>query len=498
MTDSLDHVETAPIGRERSRRHIPVWVPATLAAVASGGLMAACFRPLNLHWLAWVALVPWLVMLPRLSDGATWLVGSIVGLVFYRVGLDWGFGVNSPLAGALMITFAIWMGYAFRVAGMLVRRFGPAAMLWAVPLAFVGHEVIRCEAFPRLRIPFLALGYSQAGNLWIAQLVSLGGVYILGGLIVAVNAAIAYAILQRTRAASLVPAIVVAGIAALAFVSQPADYSKWPGLSVACVQAEGISLPRFVELTREALASPHLPRLVVLPEHTIETPATDNNRTVQELAALAREYGAYICVGAHTAPAKGAACPYDNVGLVIGPEGRIVAAQAKSVPLPFFEDGNPARSLSPISTTLGSLGVCVCYDALFTDLPRRLIAQGAELLVVPVMDPSPWPAQENLQHADMAPFRSIELRRCAVRAASSGESQIVDAAGRVRSRRTRQDGKGVLFGTVCANTQRTLFARGGFVLAPTAAGLFLLAVVWLTGDDWLARRRFRRASPPTT
>ncbi len=45
------------------------WAMAFVAAGVSGVLLAACYPPLNLHNLAWIALVPWLVVLPRPCPG---------------------------------------------------------------------------------------------------------------------------------------------------------------------------------------------------------------------------------------------------------------------------------------------------------------------------------------------------------------------------------------------------------------------------------------------
>ncbi|HQA44523.1 MAG TPA: nitrilase-related carbon-nitrogen hydrolase [Phycisphaerae bacterium] len=415
-------------------------------------------------------MVPWLVVLPRLSLGAVWPVGTLLGLVFYRIGLNWGFSVSGPLAGILIVAFSLWMGFSFRVAWLLISRFGLAAMLWAVPLTFMGQEVIRCEALPRLRISFLALGYSQSNNLWIAQIASLGGVYSLTGLLTACNAAIAYGVLRRTRGAWL-PALAMAfATAVLGLVSQPPDYTARPRVPVACVQAETTRMVQYVELTRQALETAPRPAIIVLPEHTITEWADGQHATVRALAGLAREHRAHILVGAHTRPERGGGCDYDNVGLLLGPDGRVAAKQAKCVPIPFFQDGNPATRQRAVQTELGCLGIYVCYDGLFTDVPRRMASMGAEVFLVPVMDVEKWPPQERWQHAQMAPFRCIELRRCAVRAASSGVSQIIDATGRVQVCRTRDEGPGVLYGAVYFNDARTVFARGGYLLAPGCCG----------------------------
>jgi len=95
----------------------------------------------------------------------------------------------------------------------------------------------------------------------------------------------------------------------------------------------------------------------------------------------------------------------------------------------------------------------------------------------------------------MAIFRSIETRRCAVRAASSGISQIIDAAGVVRAQRTQAEGMGLLRGEVYFNDQKTLFVRGGYVFSLLAGWGFLVLTAILVPADriryWTRRRRKR-------
>ena len=65
------------------------WLWPLLAAAGSGGLLALGFEPYAFAPLAWVALVPWLMVLPRLTPGRVWLYGTLLGLIYLRVGLDW-------------------------------------------------------------------------------------------------------------------------------------------------------------------------------------------------------------------------------------------------------------------------------------------------------------------------------------------------------------------------------------------------------------------------
>jgi len=131
------------------------WIWAVTAALLSGCLMAGCYWPLSLHLMAWITLVPWFVVLPKRSPGYAWLYGTLLGLVFYRIGLAWMFGVHGPLGGIAIVGLALWMGYSFRIARMLMERFGTQAMIWALPLCFVGQEILRCEGLARYRFAYL-------------------------------------------------------------------------------------------------------------------------------------------------------------------------------------------------------------------------------------------------------------------------------------------------------------------------------------------------------
>ncbi len=465
------------------------WIPP-LAAFVSGGLMAGCYYPLNFHWLAWFALVPWLVVAPRLDSGKIWLYGMVLGLVFYRLGFSWLCDISGPLGVFVILGLAIWMGLAFRAASLVAGGFSAVIFYWMVPLTFTAQEILRCEGLGRFRVGYLAYGYSQSHNLWISQIASVGGVYLVTFALLAVNASLAYVIVHRNRRGLLTLGAVVVIVFCCVWLSRPPVYADKTTVPVACVQAEEVVGDEFVRLAEKALDAEPAPEIVVFPEHTIYEIAGENNPQVIALSELARKNGAYICVGAHTPAVSGSSCPFDNSGVLIDPLGKIVAVQPKAVPVPLFsEEGNPAKSQEVTDTAYGKVGICVCYDATFTDIPRKLVDGGAELILVPVMDPRRWPEKQCRLHADMSSFRSIELRRCFVRAASSGVSQIVWADGSVKFSRTRDQGNGILAGNVFFEDARTIFVRGGYFGSIVVSWLYLLLLVVLTVTDWASRAR---------
>ena len=484
---------------------------AVLAAVVSGGLMAACYWPLNWHFLAWVAMVPWLIVLPQLSTRAAWLYGTGVGLVFYSIGLAWLFPVYGPIALPIVLALAVLMGLAFRVVRLLTGRFGLWAIIWAAPLAVTAQEIMRSEGLPLHRFSQLVLGYTQIHNLWVAQIASLGGVYLVSFLLVAANAAVAYAVIRRRRRA-LLPVGVLAGVVLiLGALSQPRSYADRPELPVATVQAESPDQSDYARLVAQAADDwPDL-YLIALPEHAIATPTArdEDQPLVKAMIKVASQSQTYISVGAHTLPdvnpTSGSAvwdkitgrCEFDNANLLVGPSGRIVFEQRKSIPMPFWPDGNPATEQKTFATPQGRLGLYVCYDESFSDVMRKLCDADAGLLVGAIYNGLHWPVQQRMQQADMMAFRAIELRRCMVRAASSGVSQIIDATGRVRASRRMSEGPGLLRGSVYFNDERTLLSRGGWLFAPIVTYAFLAIAGMMSLHEWGLAPRLRRAMVAT-
>ncbi len=485
----------------RVERFFPAPVLALLAAATSGLLMAACYWPLNLHWLAWFAMTPLLLVLPRLSGRQAFWAGGVMGLAFYRITLDWLYGLHGWPALMGMAGFAALMGLGILLARILMKRFSTAAMLWAVPLCFVGQEVIRCEGLPLFRFSWGAWGYSQSHESAVAQLASICGIYSLTLLLAAASAAIAFALLRRSRFAmgyllSLAAVLVVA-----TWLVQPGERAAGETISVACVQDEPDDVASYVRLARQAAQGPTAPMLIVLPEHVITDLSIrdEANSLARQLGRVAGENRCYLAVGAHLplgpqAASGHSASTFDNVALMFSPDGNAIFHQAKSVPVPFYDDGLPAPTQSSCPTSLGQVGLYVCYDETFTDVMRRLAATGAQIMIGTIYNKADWPVQQRWQQANMAPFRAIELRRCFVRAASSGVSQIIDATGRVLACRSQEDGSGLVLGRVHLSTEWTPFASAGYLFTPAIGVAFMMVLSGATFAHVRGLlRRWRRA-----
>ena len=75
----------------------------------------------------------------------------------------------------------------------------------------------------------------------------------------------------------------------------------------------------------------------------------------------------------------------------------------------------------------------VCYEAIFPDLSRAMVANGAQLLVIITNDAWFGRTSAAYQHFSMAVLRAVENRRFLARSANTGISGFIDPCGRVLS-----------------------------------------------------------------
>jgi predicted amidohydrolase len=98
---------------------------------------------------------------------------------------------------------------------------------------------------------------------------------------------------------------------------------------------------------------------------------------------LAMQLQIYIC--AASAPVRQSGGSFRNTVRLFAPSGK-VGAQEKRVMTRFEREEwriSPGDGLNVFETSLGRLGIAICYDAEFPLLVRALAEAGAELILVP-------------------------------------------------------------------------------------------------------------------
>jgi apolipoprotein N-acyltransferase len=446
----------------------------------------------------------------------------VYGAAFFTLTVPWvlaavGTYFAGSLLAALLFSTAICVVFVSGYVGLFAlgaRRLlagEPWIAVVAVPALWVAGELARATLWSGL--PWELLGHSQWRWIDLVQIADWGGVYALSYLVAAVNVAL-YLVLDAA-AASVAPRLVVRAalplVATLVLVVASLGYGRgrvaaeearaaMPSATIALIQGNQpraqtpsrVALDRavmtYAALSRRAIADAH-PDLVVWPEYAVADYPEGLPLVLQNLVALARETSAGLVFGgprlervedhdrafnaAHYLTPAGAHLAYDKVRLVPFAEYRPVpfgtafAAGAEAA----FGTGTGA---TVFPSSVGGLGMLICYEVIFPDLVRARVRAGAELLVNISNDG--WLDTAGLgagaQHLSIAVFRAVETRRYLARAATSGISGFVDPVGRPFAL-TASGTRGITSGRVEARHELTPYVRYGdvFAYACIAAGV---------------------------
>jgi predicted amidohydrolase len=191
--------------------------------------------------------------------------------------------------------------------------------------------------------------------------------------------------------------------------SEPKSAGPGPGLRVALVQSQSTVGtehfdPRDENLERAIIAiraaADEGSSLVVFGEmylsgyrtdewlHKWGTQVDDQDPHVRRLLTEAAERKVHIIMGAGT---FGSHIPGDlyDTALLLGPRGLIGAYRKTHVAAFPYEKGlsmercffSPGKSISTFDTEIGRLGIHICYDMHFLEVPRVQALQGADILI---------------------------------------------------------------------------------------------------------------------
>lgn len=186
-----------------SARSKPAGVGGTLkVSLLTATLLWACFTPLGIAPLAWIALVP-LLLLVRLERPTRWMYSStyIAGFVFWYASLQW-MRLGDPSMYIAWTAFTIYLACYFPVFVGLTRIAVwklKLPLLLAAPAVWTGLEYVRAHAMTGFA--WYQLGHSQFAWLELIQLSDLVGAYGVSFLVAMSSAAFVELVPQRTFAA---------------------------------------------------------------------------------------------------------------------------------------------------------------------------------------------------------------------------------------------------------------------------------------------------------
>ncbi|MFE6749451.1 apolipoprotein N-acyltransferase [Kitasatospora purpeofusca] len=521
---------TAPAAvAARSGRTLARYRPR-LAALAAGALPVLAFPAPGVAALAWVALVPGLLLM-RAAPGAREAAvrGWWFGAGFILTGMSWltsSIGPGLPLLAVVFGALQAGVGVAARQLlrpPLTVRR----ALLAPVVVAAVWLTTEYARSWQALGGPWALLGATQWQHPAVLALASTGGIWLVSAAVVAVNTAVVVALTAvdpRPRAVAALFAAAVLAAGPLLFALRPAPPAAAAGgpgpteLRIALVQPGIVDEPgaRFeasARATAELVGRPPVD-LVVWGESSTTADLDRDPATLARLRALSAATGAELLAGEDARKSDGRISK-DTV--LVSQDG--VVDRYRKIRLVPFGEYIPLRPVlgwvAGVSRAAGEnrapgtdqhllpavdrsgralpIGALVCFESAFPDMARTAARAGARVIVYQSSTSTFQRSWAPEQHVSLAAIRAAETGRPVVQASLTGVSAAFDAQGRELAR-LGTDGTGSLVVRLplTAPDAATWYDRVGDVVPLTAvlvtAGAAAAAV---------AGRRRERGGPGT-
>lgn len=289
--------------------------------------------------------------------------------------------------------------------------------MWMTPVLWTGVEFFRSELY-QLKFAWILPGQVVAflpgvRLMWI-------GVYGLGFLF-----ALGSALLVGPRLVYRITGA-VALLTLAVFMYLPSTTAK--GLGDARVHVAGVQWEHADEssvadaVDRLATAHPEA-EILVLSEYSFQ------GLVPQAVRDVVQRHARYLVAGGIVEEPEN---EFRDTAFVIGPDGRDVFQQCKSVPVQFMNDGLPAEQRRVWNSPWGKIGIAICYDVSYARAMDDFVRLGAQGLIIPTMDMEEWGRHEReMLHGRLAPIRSAEYGIPIFGVWSSGESQLTDRQGRL-------------------------------------------------------------------
>jgi apolipoprotein N-acyltransferase len=536
--------------REQQATDLPApWWRSTLALALLGNLLLwAALPPLSLALVAWLAPVPWVMLIQgRTLTGkrpyaALWLAAFVFWLaVLYWVTLPHWATTFGWLAVScyLAFYFVAFVGLA-RVA---VHALGVTPIL-AAPVVWTGLELARAHFLGGFAMA--SLSHTQYRWPAVIQISDLFGGYGVSFVIVLVGACLARMLRRADGPRAWWPVVPLAIVPAAAFA-----YGHWrtgeqttePGPKVALIQgsidvdmkydptqAQRI-FDEYYNLSLRAVDKDRDLDLIVWPEtmfrdpwYTFDKdfrPPSDVRWTPEEAEARSRlgieatvsRLRVPCLLGVDTVHYKPGRIDYFNTALLVDREGHVEGRYDKCHLVPFGEyvplaetfpwlykltplPGSSNAGTGPRAFQVGQACAAtnICYENTLPHFIRDQLLQlragghDPDILINLTNDGWFWGSSELDLHLACAVFRAVECRKPFLIAANTGFSAWIDSNGRIVAEGPRR-ATDVIVATPRIDHRASWYLEHGDLLA--ALCLLATGAVALVG---LRQRRFGRAA----
>ncbi|MFC1788404.1 apolipoprotein N-acyltransferase [Thermodesulfobacteriota bacterium] len=486
----------------------------------SGAFLVLIFPGLGIHYLAWIALLPLLLVIKHSGLLKSILFSLITGFISHGGFLWWALKVDEMDQLKFILVILVASCY-FGLFGLFAYYFNKKIPQWN-PLTFSTTWVLLeylCSHLSFLSYPGGILGYSQYCILPIARISAFTGVYGVSFIIIVVNTVLAelihpYLSIYKTedfwtgpmRNKQRIPLYILTVVLVIFFGSifyrMPSLTKKGniSNLKVGIVQGN-IYLSdlddynyrkkvfqKYYRLTNAV--SDFNPEFIAWPSSSVPGRIPANRFLVRLLSNLAQETRSFLLIGSSgydkLNPEERESKKAANSAFLFSPQGKILGRYDKIRLLPFDEylplrgymkwpswvinsdwvDAQPGKELTIFNMNNVRFGVMICWENYFPDLFRKMAAKGVDFMVSMTNEGFSENPSPHYQILALNVFRAIENHVSIVRTASTGVSAIVDPTGIITAKvedRNKNDVnvEGYTVGELPLSRKRSFYNRHG-------------------------------------
>jgi apolipoprotein N-acyltransferase len=480
-------------------------------------MLLVSFPPYGYWPLAWVALVPATFAQYRLLPRRWSSLGPTLYLLF------WLGPYLARLFGTEFGPFFTYLGFLIAILMFFIsndRRFHEATgfrwFVLASTCGWVGFEMIRATFIPLVATSAF-IGYSQATQAWLFQPVAIFSVYGFNLLIIMVNYVLALGLIAwydhryrpvgvnvtgrlAKRWLAIASAILAAWIG-LSLVMLNRSQADTPVIRVAALRS-GFPLPPFQDgvnddrvrfesfesQAREAASE----GAQILFTSEMAFNFDPQEKYTDEFRTLARELNTLIFIGYTVAEENQ---PFRNEMVLLYPSGEFSEVYAKNHNPP-GEPLSPTAGVYPVfETSFGRMAAMICHDANYTDVARRLAANGSQLTSAGFHEFQGFGEQAWTNVS----FRAVENHNAIVLTGASYVSAIIDQNGRQVALDVSYDGGPlVMVADVAVGSGKTFYTYTGDLLGWVALAGFVFFIVFQAVTNRRAKKAavIQQASAP--
>jgi apolipoprotein N-acyltransferase len=495
-----------------------------LCAILSGIMLTASFPPGNLQWVAWFALVPLLMSLNNEPPSRAFLLGLIAGIAHYLTLIYWivvvlgHYGnLNIFVAFLPFLLLCLYLALFPACFASLLAFFRDSRFfLLFMASSWVGLEYLRSKLLTGF--PWCLLGYTQYECLPLIQIADLTGVYGLSFLIILTNGFICHLLfafnhkkhkgLLKWEFFIIVLALTGTLLCGYHRLSEGQESKEQSTLFNAVIIQANIdqsikwapsyqakTMEIYQKLTRKAHDSNA--SLIVWPETSVPFFFQDNMEFSPQVLSVIRDSETLLVFGS---PAykwirgkthyfnraylvtPGAEPPqyYDKVHLVpfgeYVPLKRVLSFINRLVPA--AGDFEAGHALAPLKHRDLSMGILICFEAIFPELARAHTRKGGRILLNLTNDAWFGMTSAPYQHLSMAVFRTVENRRPMIRAANTGFSAFIQSTGEITALSSLFSREILAASVALTESALTFYTRFGDVFAVSLLLICLLKILF--------------------